>query len=103
MAVDIADFRKGVYGIVASIPSGRVLSYGKIAWLLGYPHHARLVGRMLHNAGEAEKLPCHRVVNSAGRTAPDWAEQRQLLESEGVTFRSNGCVDMKKLQWKLDE
>ena len=63
---------------MASIPSGRVLSYGKIAWLLGYPHHARLVGRMLHNAGEAEKLPCHRVVNSAGRTAPDWAEQRQL-------------------------
>ena len=56
MAVDIAAFRKGVYEVVASIPSGRVLSYGKIAWLLGYPRHARLVGRMLHNAGEAEKL-----------------------------------------------
>lgn len=34
MAVDIAAFRKGVYEVVASIPSGRVLSYGKIAWLL---------------------------------------------------------------------
>jgi methylated-DNA-protein-cysteine methyltransferase-like protein len=30
--------------------------------------------------------PCHRVVNHAGRTAPGWSEQRQLLEKEGVKF-----------------
>ena len=28
MAVDIEEFRKEVYNVVASIPSGRVLSYG---------------------------------------------------------------------------
>ena len=46
-------------------------------------------------------FPCHRVVNSQGRTAPDWAEQRFLLEAEGVEFKPNGRVNMKKYQWKL--
>ena len=45
MAVDIEEFRKEVYNVVASIPSGRVLSYGQIAWLVGCPRHARLVGK----------------------------------------------------------
>ena len=103
MAVDIEDFRKEVYNVVASIPSGRVLSYGQIAWLVGCPCHARLVGKVLHGISEAEHLPCHRVVNGNGRTAPCWEEQRGLLEAEGITFRANGCVDMRKWQWKLEE
>ena len=45
MAVDIKAFRKEVYNVVASIPSGRVLSYGQIAWLVGCPRHARLIGK----------------------------------------------------------
>ncbi|MCR5077704.1 MAG: methylated-DNA--[protein]-cysteine S-methyltransferase [Prevotella sp.] len=100
MAFDISLFRKEVYSVVASIPRGRVLSYGQIAWLVGFPNHSRLVGRVLHGAGEEAGLPCHRVVNSAGRTAPGWAEQRSLLMTEGVTFRPNGCVDMRKWQWR---
>ena len=91
MSVDVEAFRKEVYNVVASIPFGKVLSYGQIAWLVGCPNHSRLVGRMLHGAAESEGLPCHRVVNNVGRLA------------EGVTFRPNGCVDMKKWQWKLEE
>jgi methylated-DNA-protein-cysteine methyltransferase-like protein len=43
--------------------------------------------------------PCHRVVNHAGRTAPHFRGQKELLLEEGVGFRKNGCVDMKKYQW----
>ena len=102
MAVDIEEFRKEVYEVVVSIPSGRVLSYGQIAWLVGCPRHARLVGKVLHDVSEAEHLPCHRVVNGNGRTVPCWKEQRNLLETEGITFRANGCVDMRKWQWELE-
>lgn len=102
MAVNIDEFRKEVYNVVASIPSGRVLSYGQIAWLVGCPCHARLVGKVLHDVSEAEHLPCHRVVNGNGRTAPCWKEQQNLLKAEGITFRANGCVDMRKWQWKLE-
>ena len=47
-----------------------------------------------------DTLPCHRVVNSIGETAPGWTEQRTLLENEGVTFLTNGCVDMKRFRWE---
>ena len=51
----------------------------------------------LHNMRTLGAMP----LNSQGRLAPCWAEQRALLEAEGVTFRKNGCVDMKKCQWEF--
>lgn len=38
-----------------------------------------------------------------GRTAPGWAEQRELLENEGIGFKENGYVDLKKYQWNINE
>ena len=96
MTINIEVFRKDVYEVVASIPCGKVTTYGQIAWLVGRPQHARLVGRVLHDAPDALHLPCPRVVNNQGRTAPHWASQRALLEAEGITFKRNGCVDMKQ-------
>lgn len=101
MPVDVADFRKSVYDVVSSIPYGMVTTYGQVAWLVGRPCHARLVGRVLREASESLRVPCHRVVNSQGRTAPHWAAQRALLEAEGVKFKSNGCVDIKEHLWML--
>ncbi|EGF57481.1 MGMT family protein [Bacteroides fluxus] len=94
-------FQKEVYNVVAAIPPGRVLTYGQIAYLLGKPQYSRMVGHALRNASSGLGLPCHRVVNSQGRLVPFWEEQRGLLESEGVKFRGNGCVDMKVSQWEF--
>lgn len=96
-----SDFRKDVYDVVASIPCGKVLTYGQVAWLSGRPGCPRLVGRLLSEAADSLHLPCHRVVNSQGRTAPHWPEQAGLLRGEGVVFRKNGCVDMKVCNWKF--
>ena len=96
---DLNHFRDEVYSIVASIPRGKVVTYGQIAWIIGSPRHARLVGRMLHDATDTLGLPCHRVVNSQGKTAPHWPEQANLLRAEGVLLRKNGCVDMKISGW----
>ena len=101
MKVDTEQFKREIYEIVSAIPHGKVLTYGEIARLAGYPNHSRLVGRVMQGASSALGLPCHRVVNSQGRIAPGWIEQRQLLEKEGVRFKANGCVDMKVFQWDL--
>lgn len=93
-------FREDVLNIVAQIPRGKVTTYGYIALLIGWPDHARMVGRTLHYTPGAEQVPCHRVVNAVGRTAPGWAQQRELLEREGVTFKANGRVDMDKNRWE---
>ena len=94
------DFYKRVGITVRTVPEGRVATYGQIALLCGKPKNARQVGYAL-NRGLAGEVPAHRVVNSQGRTAPGWDEQRSLLEAEGVEFKSNGCVDMAKYQWQL--
>ena len=94
MPIDTARFRQDVYSIVAAVPYGRVLTYGQVALLAGYPNHSRLVGRLLCGATASAQLPCHRVVNAQGRPAPVWQEQRLLLEAEGVPFKPNGSVDM---------
>lgn len=89
-----------ILSVVEEIPEGAVGSYGQIATLIGRDKNARLVGKVLSHASFYGDYPCHRVVNHAGRTAPGWTEQRQLLEAEGVCFKENGCVDMKKYRWE---
>ena len=89
-----------ILSVVEEIPEGCVASYGQIAKLIGRDKNSRLVGKVLSRAEFYGEYPCHRVVNHAGRTAPGWWEQRLLLEDEGVRFKENGCVDMKKFQWK---
>ena len=86
-----------VYRIVEQIPRGRVTTYGQIARMLGNPRLSRIVGCALNAAPDA--LPCHRVVNHAGRLAPSFQEQRELLQAEGIRFRPNGCVDLKQCLW----
>lgn len=93
-----ADFDAEVRALVAQIPAGRLVTYGQLARLMGMPGYARRVGRAL--AGAPAGIPCHRVVNNAGRTAPGWAEQRTLLEAEGVAFRANGCADLRQFGWE---
>lgn len=89
-----------ILSAVAEIPEGFVASYGQIAALIGRERNARLVGRVLSMAEYYGDYPCHRVVSHAGRLAPGFINQRELLENEGVTFRENGCVDMQKHLWR---
>ena len=89
-----------ILSVVEEIPAGKVASYGQIGRLIGWDKNSRLVGKVLSMAEFYGKYPCHRVVNHAGRTAPGWREQRELLEDEGVEFKANGCVDMKRHQWE---
>ena len=95
------DLAYQILSVVEEIPYGRVATYGQIARLIGMDNYSRLVGRVLGRAEHYGDYPCHRVVNSAGRTAPGWDEQKWLLSQEGVLFKENGCVDLKLYQWDI--
>lgn len=88
-----------ILSVVEEIPAGKVATYGQIARLIGRERNCRLVGKVLAMAEFYGRYPCHRVVNHAGRTAPGWAGQRALLEAEGVKFRNENHVDLKKFLW----
>ena len=99
MKPDIVIFTKAVKEIVAAIPKGRVLTYGDVAALAGYPSHSRLVGRILGDIGMDSPIPCHRVVNAQGRPAPHWHSQIRLLRSEGIILKPNNNVDLRIYRW----
>ena len=91
MAVD-DNFREIVWTLIISIPQGKVMSYGQIARLAGFPSHARMVGGILKKLPAKSKIPWHRVVNAQGRISfpvdsAAYLHQRQRLEDEGVAFR----------------
>lgn len=92
-----------VLEFVSEIPKGKVVTYGQVAKMVGYPNYARLVGRILSHAEYYGEYPCHRVVGHDGRTACHFSNQRELLESEGVTFLPNGKVDMVKYRCSFKE
>lgn len=88
-----------ILSAVEEIPPGKVASYGQIARLIGRDNNARLVGKVLSQADDYGDYPCHRVVNHAGRLAPHFWEQKDLLLAEAVKFKDDTHVDMKKCQW----
>ncbi|MFL0269578.1 MGMT family protein [Candidatus Clostridium radicumherbarum] len=102
------DFFQRVYLIVSKIPEGKVATYGQIAKLLGEPRSARIVGWAMKAAPNGLQLPCHRVVNRLGEMAPEYAFgskllQRDILKAEGITFKKDGSIDLKKHLWNPKE
>ena len=94
-----------IYAVVRRIPSGRVATYGQVAKLAGLPGHARQVGYALHALAVDSGVPWQRVINARGEVSPRSDPgmdrvQRQLLESEGVTFDRRGRVDLARTQWR---
>lgn len=71
-----------VRGLVASVPPGRVTTYGDIAAAAGLSS-PRIVGWIMRT--DSSDLPWHRVVPASGRPAAHLAtRQLERLRAEGV-------------------
>lgn len=74
-----------VRALVASIPPGRVATYGDIAAAAGLST-PRTVGWIMRT--DAADLPWHRVIGAGGKPAAHLADrQLRLLAAEGVPIR----------------
>jgi methylated-DNA-protein-cysteine methyltransferase related protein len=99
-----AAFRQAVWRTVRRIPEGSVTTYGEIARSLGRPRNARLVGQVMRITPAELNLPCHRVVASSGELTGGWffghpAVMKGLLVDEGVPFRGEYVVDLRRCFW----
>jgi methylated-DNA-protein-cysteine methyltransferase related protein len=100
-------YRERVYELVRRIPTGRVMTYGQLADMLGEGYTARTVGFVMHSADE-ETTPWQRVINSQGACStgrvilpPD--KQQRMLEAEGITFDARGRCDLNRYRWIPEE
>lgn len=59
-------FSERVYAIVASIPSGKTLTYKQVAARAGNSRAARAVGTLMSKNYDPA-IPCHRVIRSDGK------------------------------------
>lgn len=96
-------YRERVYKIVRSIPRGRVMTYGQIAYMLGEGYTPRTVGFAMHGADEGN-TPWHRVINSQGRCSTGRIvlptdKQQRMLKREGVKFDESGRCDLETYLW----
>src|SRR5437660_3661750 len=97
-----ATLKARVFALVRACPAGRVVTYGSLAKVVGYPRGARMVGWMMNEASPG--VPAQRVINSKGELSGSWAfgapdRMRQLLEAEGILFNDDGRVDLKRYGW----
>lgn len=104
-----AAFFQAVWKIARLIPPGLVSTYGQIALYLPCPEgvkegdflafRARWVGEAM--AASPSDVPWQRVINSQGKISQrrGAAQQRALLEAEGVAFNERDQVDLKRFGW----
>ena len=103
----IAKLYADFYAVVQRIPKGKVVTYGQLAELAGRPGAARAAGAAMRQTPKELGIPWQRVL---GKKAPGQgrvsildpvggAIQRQILESEGVTFSSAGSVSLREFGW----
>ena len=95
-------YRERVYEIVRRIPSGRVMTYGQIAEILGEGYTPRTVGYVMHAADDG--VPWQRVINaqggcSTGRVVLPPDKQQRLLEAEGMRFDARGRCILEAYRW----
>ena len=103
-------FDTAVWSIVANIKSGRVMSYGEVARMAGFPRHARMVSKAISRS--PQPLPWFRVIKSNRTLAfevgtPAYKKQKALLEQEGTQvingkvtpLESDDDMDLDKLLW----
>ncbi|MBK9109883.1 MAG: rRNA maturation RNase YbeY [Saprospiraceae bacterium] len=98
-----------VYGVVQTIPRGRVSTYGAIADYLSLGS-ARMVGWALNQLkGHVSNIPAHRVVNVkgelSGRMMFGEAGERmaKLLRKEGVKVVDHKVTPMEDFFWHPEE
>ena len=98
------DIDQRIWQVVALIPPGRVATYGEVARQAGLPGAARRVGRALRTLPAGTRIPWHRVINAGGRLSlpaggASHRTQRKRLEREGIAFRANGSIDLRRFGW----
>ncbi|RME23672.1 MAG: methylated-DNA--[protein]-cysteine S-methyltransferase [Deltaproteobacteria bacterium] len=82
----MSPFARKVLGVLAGVPYGQVVTYGRLAEMAGRAGAARAVGMVMSKNPLPIVWPCHRVVSASGLGgfSAGLSVKRRLLELEGA-------------------
>jgi methylated-DNA-protein-cysteine methyltransferase related protein len=88
-AASLEEALQPYWDAIMMIPAGRVMTYGEVARLAGFPGRARQAGRALKLMPAELELHWHRVLGAGGRIvfpagSRQYREQARRLRAEGV-------------------
>jgi methylated-DNA-protein-cysteine methyltransferase-like protein len=91
-----------IFEVVKKIPMGKVATYGDVADMAGTAN-PRIVGYALSSLNSDSDIPWHRIVNYHGEISSragngSWL-QKEMLESEGITFNKKSRINLKIYRW----
>jgi methylated-DNA-[protein]-cysteine S-methyltransferase len=89
----LTPFRKRVYKELASVPYGKVVTYGELADLAGSPGGARAVGNAMNSNPFLILVPCHRVLASRGNGKCELGGFGAGLDTKRFLLRLEGHSD----------
>jgi methylated-DNA-protein-cysteine methyltransferase-like protein len=101
----IRAFVTAVARVVNRIPRGKLLTYGDVARMAGYPGRPRQVGMALKGMPEDITIPWQRVVNAKGlvpQRSRFWGawEQMRRLRAEGIPVDDDGNLPLARFRWQ---
>ncbi|MFD1714625.1 MGMT family protein [Amnibacterium flavum] len=100
------EYTAQVIEVVSQIPSGRVMTYGDVAWVFGRPG-ARAVGMVMRYHGSG--LPWWRVLRAGGHPPTGHEDAaRSHYEDEGTPLLPADTpagyrVDLERAAWTPDD
>lgn len=107
---DQKKFQESVWEIVRQVSPGKVTTYGQVGSMIRPPagmslkdydaFAPRWVGGAMAQC--PADVPWQRVINSQGKVSirPGAAEQKNILQSEGVIFNEHEIVDLAVYCWE---
>ena len=99
-------FKDKVLSVCSKIPTGKVMSYGQVATIVGVPRAAIQVGWILHEFGDT--VCWWRIINHKGFISTKCPEhtpllQKSLLEKEGIVVSKKMRIDIAKYRYLPSE
>jgi O-6-methylguanine DNA methyltransferase len=91
-----------VLAVVRRIPVGRVITYGDVALLAGFPRAARAVGTVMRDCRDS-RVPCHRVIAAGGGLGGYGGNlqlKRELLRAEGLDVGVARVRRFSDVRWR---
>lgn len=89
-----SEFKQAITTTLMAIPPGKVIAYGQLAALAGFPGYHRQVSKHLQSLPNSIKTPWFRVVRADGSIAfpidsDMFRKQKQHLIDEGIVFSNS--------------